>query len=196
MKNLEKHTTKKEKKEDDEHAEDTRILIIDYLTISKSAIVYYVRNKPTCYTMEDWIENYRKYKMLLNISIFKNFRTSKIFALWRKYYRKVIKNKNKKKLKKHFKLLDNDILQGYLEIKRITTNMSETNNIFPLMISKPVFSREFNDIHQKNLVTLDKTIEKYRKQVKEALKNSYNKSYINFKKKLYYKKILEFQIKI
>ena len=74
--------------------------------------------------------------------------------------------------------------------------MSETNNIFPLMISKPVFSREFNDIHQKNLVTLDKTIEKYRKQVKEALKNSYNKSYINFKKKLYYKKILEFKIKI
>ena len=175
-------TAKKDKKNKNEHTENARILIIDYITISKTAIVYYVRNKPTCYTMEEWIENYKKYKLLLNISIFRNFRTSKIFALWRKYYRKVIKIKNKKKLKKHFKLLDNDLLNGYLEIKKITTAMSEGNNIFPLMISKPVFAREFNDIHQRNLLILDKTIEQYRTEVKKSLIKSCNKSYINFKK--------------
>ena len=50
------------------------------------------------------------------------------------------------------------------------------------MISKPVFAREFNDIHQRNLLILDKTIEQYRTEVKKSLIKSCNKSYINFKK--------------
>jgi hypothetical protein len=61
---------------------------VDYLTISKNTVIHYQKGIPSVYSIQEWIDNYDKYKQIMQIPLFKNFRNAKLFDLWRRFYKK------------------------------------------------------------------------------------------------------------
>ena len=50
---------------------------IEYITISKNTVIHYQKGIPSVYSIQEWIDNYDKYKQLMKISLFKNFKNAK-----------------------------------------------------------------------------------------------------------------------
>ena len=153
----------------------------EYLTISKNTILHYQKGVPQIYTINDWINNYIKYKKLMDISLFRNFKNAKLFELWKRYYRKRQRLYYTEKLRKRSIFVDHNLLNGIFEIRRILKEMSYFD-ILKLNILSPVFLHKFNQIHSDTLLFNNLQIEKYRTKVKRLLSYSCSKSYIEFKK--------------
>ena len=84
---------------------------MEYITISKNTILHYQKGGiPYVYSIQEWKENYEKYKELMKISLFKNFRNAKLFDLWRRFYKKTKRQYYTEKLKKKFFLIDQHLL--------------------------------------------------------------------------------------
>ena len=153
----------------------------EYLTISKNTILHYQKGVPQIYTINDWINNYIKYKKLMDISLFRNFKNAKLFELWKRYYRKRQRLYYTEKLRKRSIFVDHNLLNGIFEIRRILKEMSYFD-ILKLNILSPVFLHKFNQIHSDTLLFNNLQIEKYRTKVKRLLSYACSKSYIEFKK--------------
>lgn len=151
----------------------------EYLTISKTTIIHHHNNHLASYPISSWITYYTNYHLLISIPLFKHFKLSRIFELWRKHYRKCTRTSITQSLLPNFQLIDKHLLTGLRKIRQILEHMQSTLNIFSFEgLFKPVFSTTFKEIHQSNLHKLDLQIESYRHNVKEvlntALRNSYN----------------------
>ena len=153
---------------------------VDYITISKNTVIFYQKGNSSVYSIQEWIDNYAKYKQLMKISLFKNFRNAKLFDLWRRFYKKTKRQYYTEKLKKKLFFIDTDLLSGILEIRQLLKGMKNLN-IFDLQQSSPVLLNQFNELHRMNLVETDRKIETYRSKVKILLNSSCNKSYQQYK---------------
>ena len=153
----------------------------EYLTISKNTILHYQKGIPQIYTISDWTNNYIKYKKLMNISLFKNFKNAKLFELWKRYYRKKQRLYYTEKLRKRTIFVEKNLLNGILEIRKILKEMS-LYDLLRLNILTPVFLHKFNQIHSDILFSNNLNIEKFKIRVKKELSTACNKSYIEFKK--------------
>ena len=154
--------------------------IIDYITISKNTVIHYQKGIPSVYSIQEWIDNYDKYKQLMKISLFKNFRNAKLFDLWRRFYKKTKRQYYTEKLKKKFFFIDHHLLQGILETRNLLKGMKVVN-IFDLQQSSPLLLNQFNELHKLNLVAIDKKIDSFRNKVKRILDNSCKESYKEYK---------------
>ena len=153
---------------------------VDYITISKNTVIHYQKGNSSVYSIQEWIDNYDKYKQLMKISLFKNFRNAKLFDLWRRFYKKTKRQYYTEKLKKKLFFIDKDLLDGILEIRQLLKGMKNLN-IFDLQQSSPVLLNQFNELHRMNLVDTDRKIESFRNKVKNILNSSCNKSYQQYK---------------
>ena len=52
--------------------------LCEYITISKNTVTQSQNGNLTIYSVQEWIDNYKKYKQLMNISLFKNFKNAKL----------------------------------------------------------------------------------------------------------------------
>ena len=155
---------------------------VDYITISKNTVIHYQKGIPSVYSIQEWIDNYDKYKQLMKISLFKNFKNAKLFDLWRRFYKKTKRQYYTEKLKKRFFFIDKNLLRGILDIRNLLKDM-KILNIFDLQQSSSVLLNQFNELHKSNLVEIDKKIEVYRNKVKRILDNSCKESYQEYKTK-------------
>ena len=153
---------------------------VDYITISKNTVIHYQKGIPSVYSIQEWIDNYDKYKQLMKISLFKNFKNAKLFDLWRRFYKKTKRQYYTEKLKKRFFFIDKHLLQGILDIRNLLKEM-KIINIFDLQQSSPVLLNQFNELHKSNLVDTDKKIEMFRNKVKRILDSSCKQSYQEYK---------------
>ena len=155
---------------------------IEYLTISKNTILHYQKGIPQIYSINDWINNYIKYKKLMNLSLFKNFKSAKLFELWKRYYRKKQRLYYSEKFIKRTIFAEPHLLEGIFEIRRILKEMSYYD-ILKLNILSPVFLHKFNQIHLDTLYFNNIQIEKFRTKIKNEISSACYKSYISFKNK-------------
>ena len=153
---------------------------VDYLTISKNTVIHYQKGIPSVYSIQEWIDNYDKYKQIMQIPLFKNFRNAKLFDLWRRFYKKTKRQYYTEKLKKKFFFIDRNLLQGILEIRNILKSM-EVLNIFDLKQGSSCLLNQFNELHKSNLVSIDSTIESFRNRVKKVINISCKESYQRYK---------------
>ena len=153
---------------------------IDYLTISKNTVIHYQKGIPSVYSIQEWIDNYSKYKQIMEIPLFKNFRNAKLFDLWRRFYKKTKRQYYTEKLKKRFFFIDRNLLQGILEIRNILKGM-QVLNIFDLKQGSPCLLNQFNELHKVNLIEIDAKIESFRNRVKKVINNSCKESYQRYK---------------
>ena len=80
--------------------------ISEYITISKNTVLHYQRGVPIVYSIQEWIDNFNKYKLLMKIPLFKNFKNAKLFDSWRRFYKKTKRQYYTEKLKKKFFFID------------------------------------------------------------------------------------------
>ena len=153
---------------------------VDYLTISKNTVIHYQKGIPSVYSIQEWIDNYDKYKQIMQIPLFKNFRNAKLFDLWRRFYKKTKRQYYTEKLKKKFFFIDKNLLQGILEIRNILKGM-KLLNIFDLKQGSPCLLNQFNELHKVNLVEIDSKIEGFRTKVKRVINISCKESYQRYK---------------
>ena len=152
----------------------------EYITISKNTILHYQKGIPQVYSITDWTNNYIKYKKLMSIPLFKNFKNAKLFELWKRYYRKKQRLYYTEKLRKKTIFIEPNLLNGIMEIRRILKEMSYFD-LLKLNISSPVFLHKFNQVYSETLFSNNIQIEKYRAKVKKELSIACSKSYNKFK---------------
>ncbi len=153
---------------------------VEYITISKNTIIHYQKGIPHLYSISEWTNNYVKYKKLLNIPLFKNFKNAGLFDLWKRYYRKKKRVYYTEKLQKKSFYVDKDLLTGILEIRRLFKEMI-TYDLFKLNITAPVFLTKFTQIYLDGLKLNDKKLEQFRVKVKKLLSYACGQSYKQFK---------------
>ena len=152
----------------------------DYITISKNTAVHYMKNQTNVYSIQEFIDNYEKFKQLMNISLFKNFRNAKLFDLWRRFFRKTKRQYNTEKLRKKFFLIDEHLRTGIFDIRKVIKEMSFTN-IFLMEQSGSLLLNKFKEMHKDMLVSTEKKIEQYRSRIKVFITQSCNQSYLAYK---------------
>ena len=152
----------------------------EYITISKNTVLHYQKGVPIVYSIQEWIDNYNKYKLLMNIPLFKNFKNAKLFDSWRRFYKKTKRQYYTEKLKKKFFFIDRHLLNGILETRNALKPMRVTN-IFDMRQSSSVLLNHFNELHKLNLVDTDKKIDKFRSIAKGIITTSCNDSYQEYK---------------
>ena len=153
----------------------------EYITISKNTVLHYQKGVPHIYTMVEWVDNYVKYKKLMNVPLFKNFKIAKLFELWRRYFKRTKRAYLTEKLKKKFHLIDIHLLKGMLEIKKLLRYMKHLN-LFKLDIPSPVNINQFNQIYVENLRENNRKVDEFRSKIKRELSQACNSSYKEFKK--------------
>ena len=153
----------------------------EYLTISKNTILHYRRGVPHLYTINDWINDYLKYKQLMKIPLIKNFKDAKLFELWKRYYRKKTRVFYCEKFKKKTIFVEPHLLKGILEIRKIYKDMT-FYELFKLNIPSPVFLNKFNQIHADILNINYSHLDRYRARIKREISNACRSAYFNFKK--------------
>ena len=154
--------------------------IMEYITISKNTVLHYQKGVPVVYSIQEWIDNYNKYKLLMNIPLFKNFKNAKLFDSWRRFYRKTKRQYYIEKLKKNFFLVDKHLLNGILETRTALKAMS-VYNIFDMKLTSSVLLNKFNELHKYNLLQTDKKINGFRNTVKNIITTACNNSYQEYK---------------
>ena len=107
---------------------------IDYSTVSKNTVMHYIKGTPTIYPVNEWVEFFKKFKTLIEIPLFKNFKVAKIFDLWRKFQHKSRREYYSEKLREKFNRLDPDLLEGIMNIRSYLNKMNDFN----------IFSVSFN----------------------------------------------------
>jgi len=83
----------------------------------------YVNNSTTIYSINEWICFCKNFKTLLDIPLFANFKTQKLFELWRKYLKRTKRTFYIEKLSARFHRLDTNLLWGLHEIRKILKDM-------------------------------------------------------------------------
>jgi len=154
---------------------------VEYLTISKNTILHYRKGVPHMYTINEWINDYIKYKQLMKIPLIKNFKDAKLFELWKRYYKKKQRIFITDKFKKRTIFSDPNLLRGILEVRKIYKQMT-FYEMLKLNISSPVFLNKFNQIHSDILNINNSKLEKYRLKVKKEVSFSCRSAYLEFKK--------------
>ena len=154
----------------------------EYITISKNTILHYQRGGAPCvYSIQEWVENYEKYKELMKIPLFKNFKNAKLFDLWRRFYKKTRRQYYTEKLKNKLFLVDKNLLEGIINTRTILKEMKSTNIFYLDANNGSVLLNHFNDLHKENLVRIDQKINEYRLRVKYIINESCNNSYQEYK---------------
>ena len=153
---------------------------VEYITISKNTIIHYQKGVPHLYSIGEWTNNYVKYKQLLNIPLFKNFKNAGLFGLWKRYYRKKKRIYYTEKLQKKSFYVDRNLLSGILEIRRLFKDMA-AYDLFKLNINSPVFLNRFTQIYLDCLRLNEKKLEQFRLKVKKLLSLSCAESYKQFR---------------
>ena len=154
--------------------------IAEYITISKNTVLHYQKGVPIVYSIQEWIDNYNKYKLLMKIPLFKNFKNAKLFDSWRRFYKKTKRQYYTEKLKKRFFFIDKHLLNGILETRTALKQMKSTN-IFDMKQINSVLLNQFNELHKLNLVATDKKIDNFRSITKNIISNACNNSYQEYK---------------
>ena len=154
--------------------------IMEYITISKNTVLHYQKGVPVVYSIQEWIDNYNKYKLLMKIPLFKNFKNAKLFDSWRRFYIKTKRQYYIEKLKKNFFLVDKHLLNGILETRTALKAMS-VYNIFDMKLTSSVLLNKFNELHKYNLLQTDKKINSFRSTVKGIITTACNNSYQEYK---------------
>ena len=154
---------------------------IEYITISKNTIIQYQKGVPHFFSIAEWTNNYVKYKKLLSIPLFKNFKNAGLFGLWKRYYRKKKRVYYTEKLKKKSFYVDKNLLNGVLEIRRIFKDMT-AYDLFKLSITQPVYLNRFTAIYLDALKLNDKKLDAFRVKIKKLLSTACNQSYKQSKK--------------
>ena len=154
--------------------------IAEYITISKNTVLHYQRGIPVVYSIQEWIDNYNKYKLLMKIPLFKNFKNAKLFDSWRRFYRKTKRQYYTEKLKKNFFFVDKHLLHGILETRTALKSMN-VFNIFDMKLVTSVLLNKFNELHKYNLIQIDKKINQFRSTVKNIISTACNNSYQEYK---------------
>ena len=154
---------------------------VEYMTISKNTIIQYQKGVPHLFSISEWTNNYVKYKKLLSIPLFKNFKKAGLFDLWKRYYRKKKRVYYTEKLKKKSFYVDKNLLNGVLEIRRVFKDMTGYD-LFKLSISSPVYLNKFTSVYLDGLKLNDRKLEQFRVKVKKFLSAACYQSYKQFKK--------------
>ena len=154
--------------------------ISEYITISKNTVLHYQKGVPIVYSIQEWIDNYNKYKLLMKIPLFKNFKNAKLFDSWRRFYKKTKRQYYTEKLKKKFFFIDKHLLNGILDTRNALKAMKSTN-IFDMKQNGSVLLNQFNELHKLNLVSTDKKIDTFRTLAKNIISNACNNSYQEYK---------------
>ena len=154
---------------------------IEYITISKNTILHYLKGTPRLYTIKEWTDNYVKFKKLLKIPLFKNFKNAGLFGIWKRYYRKKKRVIYTEKLKKRTYFIDKHLLSGLLEIRKIFKEMSFFD-LYKLKINQPIFLNTFSQLYFDGLDYNNRKLEEYRGRVKRYLSRSCANSYKAFRK--------------
>ena len=157
-----------------------KVKIAEYITISKNTVLHYQKGVPIVYSIQEWIDNYNKYKLLMKIPLFKNFKNAKLFDSWRRFYKKTKRQYYTEKLKKKFFCIDKHLLKGILDTRTALKQMKSTN-IFDMKQTSSVLLNQFNELHKLNLVATDKKIDSFRNQAKTIITNACNNSYQEYK---------------
>ena len=142
--------------------------------------MHYQNGNSSVYSVVTWKDFYIKFKRLLEIPLFKNFRTAKLFDLWRRFLKKTRKTLFTEKLKKKFHHIDESLLKGIMEIRKILKDMTKFN-IFKIDLKEAITINKFQELHKIGLKELDKTIEKYRVDVKREISKACGASYQKYK---------------
>ena len=153
----------------------------EYLTISKNTILHYRKGIPHMYTINEWINDYIKYKQLMKIPLIKNFKDAKLFELWKRYYRKKQRTFITGKFKKRTIFADPNLLKGIVEIRKIYKEMT-FYEMLKLNISSPVFLNKFNQLHSDILNINSSRLDKFRLRVRREVSYSCRSAYLEFKK--------------
>ena len=154
---------------------------VEYITISKNTIIQYQKGIPHLFSISEWTNNYVKYKKLLSIPLFKNFKNAGLFSLWKRYYRKKKRVYYTEKLKKKSFYVDKNLLNGVLEIRRIFKDMT-VYDLFKLNIGSPVYLNKFTSVYLDGLKLNDRKLDQFRVKVKKFLATACAQSYKQFKK--------------
>jgi len=79
------------------------------------------------FSVTEFISYVTKFKKLLAIPLFKNYRTSNLFKEWRKFLQQTKKLFYTDKLSKRFHRVDEHLLLGIFEVRRILKEMEKIN---------------------------------------------------------------------
>ena len=154
---------------------------IEYITISKNTILHYLKGKPILYSIKEWTDNYVKFKKLLKIPLFKNFKSAGLFDIWKRFYRKKKRVLYTEKLRKKTYFVDRHLIRGLLDIRRIFKEMTYYE-LFKLNITSPIYLNTFSQLYFDGLEYNNKKLDEYRSKVKKLLSNACAGSYKAFRK--------------
>ena len=154
--------------------------LCEYITISKNTVTQSQNGNLTIYSVQEWIDNYKKYKQLMNISLFKNFKNAKLFDLWRRFYRKSRRQYYNDKLSKKFFLIDEHLRNGIFGVRGVIDEI-KANNIFEMNQVTSLLLNKFKEAHSESLRIIDHNIEEYRLRIKKIVAESCANSYKAYK---------------
>ncbi len=117
---------------------------------------------------------------MLHISFFKNFKSKKLFDLWRGFQKKAIKLQFTEKLRRRLHYIDESLLSGYFGIRKILNEMTGIE-VFKLTFNEPIPINEFKDKHVHDLKELDKKLDHYRNFLKKEIIKACTSSYEEYK---------------
>ena len=153
---------------------------IEYITISKNTILHYLKGTPRLYSIKEWTDNYVKFKKLLKIPLFKNFKSAGLFDIWKRFYRKKKRVLYTEKLRKKTYFVDRHLIRGLLDIRRIFKEMTYYE-LFKMNIAAPIYLNTFSQMYFDGLEYNNKKLEEYRSKVKKLLSNACAGSYKAFR---------------
>ena len=154
--------------------------LCEYITISKNTVTQSQNGILTIYSVQEWIDNYKKYKQLMNISLFKNFKNAKLFDLWKRFYQKSRRQYYTDKLTKRFFLIDEHLRAGIFGVRNVIEEI-KANNIFEMNQMESLLLNKFKELHSDTLKLVDYNIEAYRLRIKKIVVEACAKSYKAYK---------------
>ena len=154
--------------------------LCEYITISKNTVTQSQNGILTIYSVQEWIDNYKKYKQLMNISLFKNFKNAKLFDLWKRFYQKSRRQYYTDKLTKRFFLIDEHLRAGIFGVRNVIEEI-KANNIFEMNQIESLLLNKFKELHSETLKIVDYNIEAYRLRIKKIVAEACAKSYKAYK---------------
>ena len=154
--------------------------LCEYITISKNTVTQSQNGILTIYSVQEWIDNYKKYKQLMNISLFKNFKNAKLFDLWKRFYQKSRRQYYTDKLTKRFFLIDEHLRAGIFGVRSVIEEI-KANNIFEMNQIESLLLNKFKELHSETLKIVDYNIEAYRLRIKKIVAEACAKSYKAYK---------------
>ena len=94
--------------------------------------MHYVGMKSNIYSINEWILYCKNFQEILKIPLFRNYKVKKIYELWKRFMKKTKKTFFTDKLSRKFHRIDDNLLRGLFEIRRVLKEMS-SQNIFAVI---------------------------------------------------------------